>query len=46
MKIDTFWRFAFNKKKKLHGYINDVEIFGIIRCCQGFKLRIWNPLTG
>ncbi len=36
----------FNKKKSLHGYIVNNGIFGTIRNCQGFRLRIWNPLTG
>ncbi len=35
----------FNKKTSLHGYIDDNGIFGIIRSCQGLRLRLWNPLT-
>ncbi len=36
---------SFNKKKSLHGYIDDNGIFGIIRSCQYLRLRIWNPFT-
>ncbi len=35
----------FNKKKSQRDYIDDNRIFGLIRSCQGLRLRICNPLT-